>query len=149
MGDWKIECSVVVRFCPTIASKMADVPDSFSTLLDAAGNSPNLALNQVAKTKEKVSRCPLNLIERSFKGFRNSVVLLCRRVSSLVKASNILVSKLNQVLQSMIFYTKINPAAHIFKKMESFFSCEIQTWFQQLAIVDDLTKEMKMGLSIP
>ena len=48
-------------FAQQLRRKNADVPDIYFTLLDAAGISPTLILNQNAKTKERGSWVPFKL----------------------------------------------------------------------------------------
>ena len=48
-------------FTQQLRRKNADVPDIYFTLLDAAGISPNLILNQNAKAKERGSWVPFNI----------------------------------------------------------------------------------------
>ena len=45
-------------FAQQLCCKNADVPDIYLTLLDAAGESPNLVLNQNAKDKDRRNWVP-------------------------------------------------------------------------------------------
>ena len=46
---------LLLDFVQQLHRKIADVPDLYFTLLDAAGISPDLVLNQNTKTKDKKS----------------------------------------------------------------------------------------------
>ena len=48
-------------FAQPLPRKNAEVPDVYFTLLDAAGISPTLILNQNAKAKEKASWVPFKI----------------------------------------------------------------------------------------
>ena len=63
-------------FAQQLRRKNADVPDIYITLLDAAGISPTLILNQNAKAKKKRKLGPFqNLNVRNCKGCAHRVVL--------------------------------------------------------------------------
>ena len=49
------------EFAQQLRRKNADVPDNYLTLLDAAGISPTLILNQNAKAKERGSWVPFKI----------------------------------------------------------------------------------------
>ena len=51
----------IADFTLHLRRKNADVPDNYFTLLDAAGLSPSLALNQKAKAKDRGSWVPFKL----------------------------------------------------------------------------------------
>ena len=51
----------MLDFAQQLRRKKADVPDIYFTLLDAAGISPTLILNQNAKTKERASWVPFKI----------------------------------------------------------------------------------------
>ena len=63
-------------FAQQLRRKNADVPDIYFTLLDAAGISPAVILNQNAKAKERKLGPLQNLNARSCKGCTHRVVLL-------------------------------------------------------------------------
>ena len=48
-------------FAQQLRHKNADVPDIYFTLLDAAGISPTLILNQNTKAKDRVSQVPFKI----------------------------------------------------------------------------------------
>ena len=48
-------------FTQRLRRKNADVPDIYFTLLDAAGKSPSLVFNQIAKAKERGSWVPFKV----------------------------------------------------------------------------------------
>ena len=50
-----VDTGVISDFTPHLRRKNADVPDIYFTLLDAAGTSPSLVLNQNAKAKDRGS----------------------------------------------------------------------------------------------
>ena len=54
-------CFFVLDFAQQLRRKNADIPDRYFTLLDAAGISPSLMLNQNAKAKERGSWVPFNI----------------------------------------------------------------------------------------
>ena len=65
------------EFAQQLRRKNADVPDNYFTLLDAAGISPTLILNQNAKAKERVRQDSFqNLNVRSCGDCTHRVVLL-------------------------------------------------------------------------
>ena len=65
------------NFAQQLRRKNADVPDIYFTLLDAAGISPTLILNQNAKAKERGSWVPFKIwTSESAKGGAHRVVLL-------------------------------------------------------------------------
>ena len=85
--------------------KNADVPDIYFTLLDAAGMCPILVLNQNAKTREEAGSLS--------KKERQKLKRLCTQggaaygsVLKSVKASNLPVSKVRQVLTFKTFVHK-------------------------------------------
>ena len=51
----------LLDFAQQLRRKKVDVPDIYFTLLDAAGMSPTLSLNQNAKAKERVSWVPFKI----------------------------------------------------------------------------------------
>ena len=63
-------------FAQQLRRKNAEVPDIYFTLLDAAGISPTLILNQNARAKEMKLGPFQNLNGRSWKGCTQTVVLL-------------------------------------------------------------------------
>ena len=62
-------------------------------------------------------------------------------VRNLVKASNLLVSKVRQFLHSKPFYTKITLATSKIKRMKAFARFENEIWCLDLAYVDKLAKD--------
>ena len=52
---------LISDFTLYLRRKNADVPDTYFTLLDAAGISPSLVFNQNAKTKDRGSWIPFNV----------------------------------------------------------------------------------------
>ena len=67
----------LLDFAQQLHHKNAEVPYIYFTLLDAAGISPTLILNQNAKAKERGSWVPFeNLNAKSCKGCTHRVVLL-------------------------------------------------------------------------
>ena len=102
-------------FAQQLRRTNSDVPDINFTLLDAAGISPTLILNQNAKAKEKGSWVP------SKKSERQKLQMLYTQggaaygcVSNLVKTSSLSVSKVRQFLHSKPSYTKLTLATRKF-----------------------------------
>ena len=62
-------------------------------------------------------------------------------VRNLVKASNLSVSKVRQVLQSKPSYTKFTFATRTFKQMKAFVRFKNEIWCMDLAYVDKLAKD--------
>ena len=63
-----------------------------------------------------------------------------RSVGSLVKASNLLVSKVRQFLHSKSSYTKFTLATRKFKRRKAFARFKNEIWCMDLAYVDKLAK---------
>ena len=62
-------------------------------------------------------------------------------VCTLVKASNLSVSKVRQILHSKHSYTKFTLATRKFKQMKAFARFENEIWYMDLAYVDKLAKD--------
>ena len=63
-------------------------------------------------------------------------------VRNLVKASNLPVSNLRQVLHSKPSYTKFTIATCEFKRLKSFAKIKNETWCMDLAYIDKLVKDI-------
>ena len=88
------------NFAQQLRCKNADVPDVYFTLLDAAGTSPTLPLNQnaIAKVREagSLSKWKLRKLQRlSTQGGAAHGTVPTR-----VRTSNLSVSKVRQILQA-------------------------------------------------
>ena len=69
----------LLDFSQQLRLKNADVPDIYFTLLDAAGISPTMILNQNAKAKERASWLPFKIWpSEAGQAVQNMVVLLMR-----------------------------------------------------------------------
>ena len=103
-------------FAQQLCHKNADVASIFCTLLDAAGKSPTLIVNEKANTKESGTWVSLKL--RTSEAAKASLTrgAAYGSVRSLEKASNVSVSKMRQFLHSIPSYTKFTFATRKFKK---------------------------------
>ena len=85
-------------FAEKLRRKNADVPDIYSTLLDAVGISPTLVLNQMPKPKRgKAGPFSTNARQKLQKLYTQGAAAY-GSVRNLVKASNLPVSKVRQLL---------------------------------------------------
>ena len=94
-----------VDFAQQLRRKNADTPDIYFTLLDAAGLSPTLILNQNAKAKERGSWVPFKIWTSEAEKAVHTDGAAHGSVRNLVKASNLSVSKVRQFLHSKHSYT--------------------------------------------
>ena len=128
-------------FAQQLRRKSADVPDFYFTLLDAAGISPTLILNQIAKAREREEPGSLSESKRQkLQRLYTQGGAACGFVRNLVKASNLSVSKVRQSLHSKPSYTKFTLATRKFKRMKAFARFKIENWCMDLAYVDKLPK---------
>ena len=127
-------------FVQQLRRKNADVPDIYFTLLDAAGISPTLILNQNATAKERgswsLSKSERHKLQRLYTQGDASYV----SVRNLVKATNLPVSKVRQFLHSKPSYTKFTLVTRKFKRMKAFSRFKNEFWCMDLAYVDKLAK---------
>ena len=127
-------------FAQQLRRKNADVPDIYFTLLDAAGISPTLTLNQNAKAKEEAgshSKSERQKLQRLY----TQGGAAYGSVRNLVKASNLSESKVRQFLHSKPSYTIFTLATRKFKRLKAFARFENEIWCMDLAYVDKLAKE--------
>ena len=122
-------------FAQQLRCKNADVPDIYFNLLDAAGITPTLILNQNAKAGS-LSKSERQKLQRLYiqGGAAYGSVL------NLVKASNLPVSKVRQFLHSKPSYTKFTISTCKFKRMKAFARFTSEIWCMDLAYVDKLAK---------
>ena len=99
----------LLDFAQRMRRKNADIPDIYFTLLDAAGISPTVILNQNAKAKGRGT------------------------VRNLVKSSTLSVSKVRQFLHSKSSYTKFTLATRKFERMEGLARFKNEIWCMDLA----------------
>ena len=130
-----VETGVLLSdFAQQFRRKNAKVPDIYFTLLDAAGTSPTPVLNP-REEPVRLSKC----------GYQNLLSLFAQSgasygsVRNLVKAGNLSVSKVRQILHSKP-YTKLNLAMPKVKRMKVFDRFKNEIWFTHLAYVDKLAK---------
>ena len=133
--------TLISDFTPHLRRKNVDVPGIYFTLLDAAGISPSLVLNQNATAKDRGSWVPFKIwtseaAETVHTGWY--CLWLC---AQLVKASNLSVSKVRQHLHSKPSYTKFTLATRKFKWMKAFTRFKIEISCMDLAYVDKLAKD--------
>ena len=117
--------------------KNAYIPDIYFTLHDAAGISRTLILNlnrQEAGSLSKSERQKLQKLYTQSSAAYGSV-------RNLVKASNLLKSKVRQFFQSKLSYTKFTFATRKFKPLKAFSRLKNETWWMDLAYVDKLPKD--------
>ena len=127
-------------FAPQLRRKNADVPDLYFTLIDAAGISPTLILNQNAKAKDRGRCVPFKICQKLQSLYKQGGAAY-GSVRNLVKASNLSVSKVRQFLHSKPSYTKFTLATRKFKRMKAFAGFKNETWCLDLAYVDKLAKD--------
>ena len=97
-------------FAQQLRRQNADVPDIYFTLLDAAGISPTLILNQNAKAKKREAGSFSISESQKLQKLYTQGGAVCGSVRNLVKASNLSVSKARQFLHSQPSYTKFTLA---------------------------------------
>ena len=131
---------LISDFTLHLSRKNADVPDIYFTLLDSAGISPSLVLNQNAKAKDRGSWVPFKVRQKLHRLYTQGAAAY-GSVHNLAKTSRLPVSKVKQFLQSRASYTKFTLAARKFKKMRAFAKFRNEVWCMNLAYVDKLSKE--------
>ena len=98
-------------FAQQLLRKKADIRDIYFTLLDVAGISPTLILNQNAKAEERDEAGSLLKSERQkLQRLYTQGGASYGSVRNLVKASNLSVSKVSVFLHSNLSYTKCTLA---------------------------------------
>ena len=110
----------LLDFALQLRRKNADVPDIYFTLLDAAGISPTLILNQNAKSKERGSWSLSKSGRQKLQKLYTQGGVAYGSERNLVKASNLSVSKMRQFLHSKPSNTKFTLATRKFKRMKAF-----------------------------
>ena len=87
---------ILSDFAQQLRRKNADNQDIYFSLLDAAGNSPTLILNQIAKAKEKEAGSPSKSERQKLQRLYTQGGPANGFVRNLVKACNLSVSKVRQ-----------------------------------------------------
>ena len=128
----------LLDFAQQLRRKNADIPDIYFALLDAAGISPTLILNQNAKTKERGSWIPFKTERQKLQRLYTQGGAAYGSVRNLVKASSLSVSKVRHFLHSKPSYTKFALATRKFKRMKAFDRFKNEIGCIDLAYVDKL-----------
>ena len=124
-------------YAQQLSQKNADVPvlyftSFYFTLLDAAGISPTLILNQNATAKEREAGSLSKSERQKLHRLYTQGGAAYGSVRNLVKASNLSVSKVRQLLHSKPSYTKFTLTTRKFKRMKAFTRSEkkfvVWTW---------------------
>ena len=129
------------HFVQQLRRKNANVPDIYFILLDAAGISPSLILNQNAKAKERGSWVLSKSERQKLQRLYTQGGAAYGSVRNLVKASNLSVSKVRKFLHAKPCYTKFTLATRKFKRMKAFASFKNEIWCMDLAYVDKLARD--------
>ena len=128
-------------FAQQLRRKNADVPDIYFTLLDPAGISPTLILNQNAKAKERESWAHPKSKRQKLQRLYTQGGAAYGSVRNSVKASNLSISKVRQFLHSKPSYTKFTLATRKLKRMKAYATFKNEIWCMDLAYVDKLAKD--------
>ena len=135
---------LILDFTQQLRRKNADVPDIYFTLLNAAGISPSLVLNQNAKAKDRgTGSLPKSERQKLHRLYTQGVDAY-GFVHNLAKPSRLPVTKVRQFLHSNAFFTKLTSAKRKFKRLRAFATFRIETWCMDLAYVDKLAKEINV-----
>ena len=134
---------LISDFTQHLRRKNADVPETYFTLLDAAGISPSVVFNQNAKAKHRREKAgSLSNYERQkLQRLYTQGAAAYGSVHNLAKTSTLPVSKVRQFLHSMASYTKFILAARKFRKMRAFARFRNEIGCMDLAYVDKLAKQ--------
>ena len=127
-------------FAQQLLRENADVPDTFITLLHAAGISPTLVLNQNANTKKRSSATFSENKRQKLRRLYTQSVAVYASVRNSVKTSNLPAANVRQFLHSKPSYTKFTFATRKFKRMETFARFKNEIWCMNIAYVDKLAK---------
>ena len=111
---------LMLDFAQQLRRKNVDVPDVYFTLLDTAGISPTLILNQNAKAKENEAGSLSKTERQKLQRLYTQDGATYESARNLVQASNLSVSKVRHFLRSEHSYTKVILATRKFKRMEAF-----------------------------
>ena len=132
----------LLDFARQLRRKNPDVPEIYFALLDAAGISPTLILNQNAKLKREeagsVSKSKRQKLQRPYTQGGAAYGSL----HNLVKASSLSVWKMKRFLHSKPSYKKFTIATRKFKRMKAFAGFKNEIWCKDLAYVDELAKQI-------
>ena len=127
-------------FAHQLRRKNADVRDSHSTLLDAAGLSPAQELNRNTRDRDKRSWVLFRLWTANV--WNKGGAAYCS-VRNLVKTSNLPVSKVKLVPYSKSSCTKNTPTTFKFNRINSFENFINGNWCKDLAYLDKLPENKK------
>ena len=122
-------------FAQQLRRKNADVPDLYFTLLDAAGLSPTLILNQNAKAKARGSWVPFKIWTSE------AAETVHTGWCCILQASNLSVSNMRQFFHSKLSETKFSLATREFKRMKAFARFKNENWCMVFAYVDIQTED--------
>ena len=112
---------MMLYFQTLLNNCVADVPDNYFGLLDAAGSSPKMLLNQIAKTIEREEVGSLSNFEhQKLQRMYTQGGAARRSVQNLVKAFRLPASKLRQSLHSKLSYTEIILTTSKLKRFKVF-----------------------------
>ena len=89
------------RCCRSLL-KIADIPDTYLTLLDAAGRSPTLVLDQSANTKQTESWALSKSERQKFQRWYPQGAAAKGPVRNLSRTSNLSASKLRKIFQDLV-----------------------------------------------
>ena len=128
-------------FAQQLRRKNADVSDIYFTLLDAAGISPTPVLNQMPKLKREEAGSLKKSGRQKLQMLYTQGGAAYESVRSLVKASNLSVSKVIQFSHSKPSYTKFTLATRKFKRIKAFAGFKNEIWCMDLAYVDELAED--------
>ena len=120
-------------FAQQLRRENAEVPDFYFTLLDAAGISPTLILNQNAKAKGRGTWVLSKSERQKLQWLYSQGDAAYGSVRSLVKASNLSVSRVRQFLHSEPSYTIFTLATRKFKPMKTFAEFKNEIWSMDFA----------------
>ena len=138
---WCRKWNFLLDFAQQLNRTNADVPDIYFTLLDPAGISATLILNQNAKLKREdawsLSKSDRQKLQRLYT--QGGAAYGSLRKS--VKASSISVSRDRQFLFSKPPYTKFTLATRNFKRMKSFARFKKEICCMYLAYVGKLAND--------
>ena len=128
-------------FAQQLRRKNADFLDNYFTLVEAAGISPTLILNQNAKAKKKEAGSLSKSERQKLQRLYTQRGAAYGAVPNLVKANNLSVSKVRQSLHSKPSYTKFILATHEFKRKKAIARFKIEIWCMDLAHLDKLAED--------
>ena len=130
--------SFLLDFVQQLRRKNTDIPDIYFTLLDAAGLSPTLILNQKAKLKREQAGSLSKFERQKLQRLYTQGGAAYGSLRILVKSSKLSVSNVRQFLPSKPSSTKFTLAKHRFHRTKAFARFKNEIWCMVLAYVDKL-----------